>query len=35
MTLKTSAEVFPYEHWEIFKSTYFEEHLRAAASGYD
>ena len=28
----TPTQVFSYEHYEIFKSTYFEEHLRMTAS---
>ena len=31
---KTLTQVFSYEHCEIFKNTYFEEHLRTAASRY-
>ena len=29
----TPAQVFSFEYCEIFKNTYFEEHLRTAASG--
>ena len=29
---KTPIQVFSCEYWEIFKNTYFEEHLRTAAS---
>ena len=28
------AQVFPCEFWQIFKNTYFEKHLRTAASNY-
>ena len=28
----TPAEVFSYEYCEIFKNTYFKQHLRMAAS---
>ena len=27
---ETATQVFSYEHWEKFKYTYFEEHLRTA-----
>ena len=30
---KTPAQVFSYEFCDIFKNTYFIEHLRTAASG--
>ena len=30
--LEAPTRVFPFEIWEIFKNTYFEEHLRTAAS---
>ena len=29
----TPAQMFFCEYWEIFKNTYFEEHLHMAASG--
>ena len=29
---ESPTQVFSSEYWEIFKNTYFEEHLRAAAS---
>ena len=29
---ETSAQAFSCEYWKIFKNTYFEEHLRTAAS---
>ena len=29
---ETSSQVYFCEYWEIFKSTYFEEHLRTAVS---
>ena len=32
--LKAPTQEFPCEHCKTFKSTYFEEHLRAAASKY-
>ena len=31
---KTPTQVFSREYCEIFKNTYFEEHLRTAASVY-
>ena len=31
---ETLAQVFSYEFYEIFKSTFFTEHLRATASAY-
>ena len=30
--LETPTQVFSCEYYEIFKNTYFEEHLRTAAS---
>ena len=30
----TPTEVFSCEYWEIFKNTYFEEHLQTVASSY-
>ena len=30
---ETPAQVFSYEYCKMFKNTYFEEHLRTAASG--
>ena len=29
---ETPTQIFSYEYCEIFKSTYFDEHLRTAAS---
>ena len=32
MELESPMQIFPCEYWEIFKNTYFEEHLQKAAS---
>ena len=32
---QTPGQVISCEYWKIFKSTYFEEHLRTAASVHD